>query len=88
MNKEIKLSTTKLDPIPKNFKLFYCTFGYGQENSGCVQPIYAKSINDAHKIMCELYGGQWCWAYTDKEFNSDKFIFDYKKLPVIYSTKI
>ena len=57
MSKEIKLSTTKLDPIPKNFKLFYCTFGYGQENSGCVQPIYASNINDAHKIMCELYGG-------------------------------
>ena len=59
MSKEIKLSTTKLDPIPENFKLFYCTFGYGQGNSGCVQPIYAKSINDAQKIMFELYGGQW-----------------------------
>ena len=88
MSKEIKLSTAELDPIPKNFKLFYCTFGYGQENSGCVQPIYASNINDAHKIMCELYGGQWCWIYTDKEFNDDKFIFNYKKLPAIYSTKI
>ena len=88
MNKEIKLSTTKLDVIPENFKLFYCTFGYGQENSRCVQPIYASNINDACKIMFELYGGQWYRAYTDEEFNDDKFIFNYKKLPAIYSTKI
>ena len=39
-------------------------------------------------MVCELYDGQWYWTYTDKEFNSDKFIFDYKKLPVIYSTKV
>ena len=65
MNKEIKLSTTKLDVIPKNFKLFYCTFGYGQENSGCVQPVYAKNISDVHKIMLD---SDW----LDREEDVDK----------------
>lgn len=53
-------------------KLYYFTFGCGQDKSGFVQPILSSSWEQARAKMIELNGKQWAFQYTEKQWNDWK----------------
>ena len=61
-------------------RLFYGSFGIGQELADYVQPIRAKNIVEAHNKMLKEHEREWCAIYHETEIkNLDK----YRKLEVI-----
>lgn len=53
-------------------KVYYFTFGDGQENGGHVQPIFAKNMTQARAKMFEVYGDAWSFSYTAEEWEKGK----------------
>jgi hypothetical protein len=54
------------------FSTWYFTFGVGQTNSGKVQPIKAQDSEQARTKMFDVYGKEWCWQYSQEDWNSIK----------------
>ncbi|MGL4801940.1 MAG: hypothetical protein ACRC18_06715 [Cetobacterium sp.] len=53
--------------------IYYFTFGGGQRIGdiileGKCQPIKADNQNNATNKMLEVYGTNWCWCYTQDEW--------------------
>lgn len=55
--------------------IYYFTFGVGHKIAddhileGKCQPIKAKDKQNASAKMREMYGTQWCWCYTQEEWD-------------------
>lgn len=50
-------------------KKFYFTFGINNELRHFVQPILAKTMEEAETIMFDNYGSDWAFGYPDKPDN-------------------
>jgi hypothetical protein len=67
-------------------KMFYFTFGFGQENQGKYQPILASSSYNAREKMFEMYGDKWCFEYSEQEWKTSNCEYWYPKevaLPLV-----
>jgi len=64
-------------------KTWMFTFGWGQPNAGCVQPIEAEDAYAARLKMMSLYGKNWSFQYTEEQFNASPLIAGYKRLPIV-----
>lgn len=52
-------------------KAYYFTFGLGHPLHDRVQQIIASNIAEARAIMCEVYGTNWAFAYTQEQFKTE-----------------
>lgn len=53
----------------KDLNTYYFTFGIGQRNEGCYQPIMAKTMQIAYNKMFDMYGTHWASNYTQEEWD-------------------
>lgn len=67
----------------KETRTWCFTFGWGQSNAGCVQPIEAEDAHAARLKMMQLHGKAWSFQYTEEDFESNPLIAGYKRLPLV-----
>ena len=63
-------------------KTWYFTFGCGQLHAGRVQPIVAESYDEARAKMFQMYGGAWCFQYSNEDWADIKKRRDIWSVPV------
>ena len=64
-------------------KTWMFTFGWGQRHAGCTQPIKAENAHAVRLKMMQLYGKEWCWQYSEEEYDKQNLLKDYKLLPPV-----
>lgn len=47
---------------------YYFTFGINHDLHGFVQKIYADTKNQAIQRMCDRYGNEWAFCYSEFEW--------------------
>ena len=52
----------------KDKQIWRFTFGKGQQHAGHCQPIKASSHEAARTKMFELYGSEWCFQYSEQQW--------------------
>ena len=67
-------------------KTWMFTFGWGQPNAGCVQPIIAENAHAARLKMMQMHGREWSFQYTEEQFNASPLISGYRRLPSVTVT--
>lgn len=67
----------------KETRTWMFTFGCGQRNAGCVQPIKAEDAYAARLKMMQMHGRNWSFQYTEEDFLSKPLIAGYKRLPLV-----
>lgn len=68
-----------------NWATFYFSFGYGHKHYGYYQPIKAENKSKAHKKMVEVYGTEWAFIYTEREWLDANPNSMYKPLELLYA---
>lgn len=72
-------------------EIIYCTFGNGTQLNEYYQPVYAKSDEQAYRLMIDRWGRNFAFSYSAREFGESmkkgRFL-TLKPLPIIYATKI
>lgn len=67
----------------KKTQTWMFTFGWGQPNAGCVQPIKAEDAHAARLKMMQMHGRNWSFQYTEEDFLSKPLIAGYERLPLV-----
>lgn len=65
--------------IQNDFQRFFFTFGFGQQNEGYAQKVYATSWDKAREKMVEKHQIKWAFQYTEAEWNKNKKEYDFKE---------
>lgn len=72
-------------------KAYYFTFGLGHPFHDRAQQIVANNLDEARAIMCEVYGTNWAFAYTQEQFKAaikkGRFL-NLKPLEPIYAKEV
>ena len=67
----------------EGMKTWYFTFGWGQSNAGCTQPIKAENAHAARLKMMEQHGRKWSFQYSEEDYRKSEPLRGYKLLPTL-----